>query len=116
MSLSRTIHVVALALALGACASQPTAPDGGSRFDLAREAFLAENYDRAFTLMAAEAEMNNAEAQYALGYMYYNGLGTQPDVDKALKWIRAAAQAGEPKAVEALGRMASLVAEPPAAK
>jgi len=99
---------LALGLLLAGCASQPTTPSSADRMELAREAYVAKDYDRAFAITRAEAELGNPRAQYALGYMYYNGEGVLPDPDMALKWIREAATKGDPKAVEALSRLAGL--------
>lgn len=96
-----------LALAGAGCATQPTAPEPADRFGLARQAYLQQDFERAFALMRAEAELGNPRAQYALGYMYYQGQGVPIDVQQALKWIRKAADQGDPKAIEALTRLAS---------
>ncbi|MCH8503780.1 MAG: hypothetical protein LAT50_05595 [Ectothiorhodospiraceae bacterium] len=55
-----------------------------------------------------EAEDGNPEAQYTVGYMYYNGEGVQQDEAAALRWIRTAANNGSRRAVEALGQMAGM--------
>lgn len=98
---------LALCLLLAGCATQP-ATDSADRMELARQAYLTQDYERAFALTRAEAELGNPRAQYVLGYMYYNGEGVLPDPELALKWIRAAASRGDAKAVEALSRLAEL--------
>jgi len=52
-----------------------------------------------------EAEAGNADAQYALGYMYYYGMGTVQDRKTAMMWIRRSANQGQPLAKKALGMM-----------
>ena len=47
------------------------------------------------------AESNDPDAEYALGYMYYYGIGTQSDPDTAIIWIKRAASQGQPLAIEA---------------
>ena len=108
MTLSpRTLGLcAALTLAmLSGCASTP---EGGARFETARQAYLDNDYHRALVLMEAEAKAGNPHAQYTLGYMHYNGMGTPVDTDKALVWIRRAAEQGDSRAIEALTRMASV--------
>lgn len=104
--------VVALGLALSGCASTRT-NETVDRLALASEAYQAGNYDRAFALTRAEAELGNPRAQYALGYMYFKGEGVGPDTELALRWIRQAAEKGDPKAVEALSRLAGSAMQPP---
>jgi TPR repeat protein len=110
-----TLMVCALALGLAGCAGQPERAAGGG-FEAARAAYVAEDFERAFPLMRDEAQAGNAHAQYTLGYMYYNGQGVVPDTDEALRWIRAAAAKGEPRALEALGRLASVGTRTPPPK
>lgn len=78
-----------------------------------RQAWQAEDYERARVLLKKAGDAGNARAQYALGYMHYMGQGQQRDVKKALKWIRRAADQGDKRAIEALGRIANgLSAQP----
>jgi DamX protein len=52
------------------------------------------------------AESGDADAQYALGYMYYYGKGGAPkDNDLAKSWIAKAAQQKQPQATKALNLM-----------
>ena len=44
------------------------------------------------------AEQGNADAQYNLGVMYYNGRGVRQDYAEAVKWYRQAAEQGYPQA------------------
>ncbi len=48
------------------------------------------------------AQLNEPDAEYALGYMYYNGIGTVKDTQTAMVWITRAAQQGQPLAISAL--------------
>ena len=52
--------------------------------------------------MEQAAEKNDPDAEYALGYMYYNGIGTVSDPDTAYIWIQRAADQGQPLAVKAI--------------
>jgi TPR repeat protein len=49
------------------------------------------------------AEQGDAEAQLALGYVYWNGKGVPQDYVQAVKWFRKAAEQGNADAHNALG-------------
>ena len=51
------------------------------------------------------AESGDLEGMYRLGYAYDTGRGTPPDVQRAEKWLRAAAEQGHPFAARQLGIM-----------
>ncbi len=63
--------------------------------------FKVQNYRAAFVRLMPEAEKGNADAQYAVGYMYYYGQGVVEDKEKAWKWINLAAKAGQSDAIAA---------------
>lgn len=48
-----------------------------------------------FTMYKEAAASGNVLASYNLGVAYRDGLGTQPDIDKALHWFEKAALAGD---------------------
>jgi len=48
-------------------------------------------YDKAFSIIVAEAENDNKAAQYRLAEMYEYGQGTEVDRDKSLYWYKSAA-------------------------
>ncbi len=95
-------------LALAGCATTPPTPGSPERFAEGREAYLAGDYSRAFELLLREAEDGNPDAQYTVGYMYYQGQGVQQDEQAALRWIQAAANNGSRRAVQALGQLAGI--------
>ncbi len=51
--------------------------------------------------ISQEAQSSDPDAQYALGYLYYYGIGTIRDKETALLWINRAAQQGQPLAKKA---------------
>jgi uncharacterized protein len=53
----------------------------------------------------AKAVKGDADAQDALGDMYYQGEGVPNDFQEAMKWYRKAAEQGDPKAQYHLGTM-----------
>ena len=65
-----------------------------------------ENYEQTFSRLKPLAEQGQADAQYTLGYMYYNGLGVPRDGTLAIQWMMAAANQGNKKSMEALRRIA----------
>lgn len=64
--------------------------------------FRVQNYRDAFVHLMPEARAGKPDAQYAIGYMYYYGQGVVENRKKALHWIKCAAKAGQPDAIEAL--------------
>lgn len=52
-----------------------------------------------------EAQNGDAEAQYNLGLMYYNGYGVRQDKSEAVNWYRKAAEQGHASAQFNLGLM-----------
>jgi TPR repeat protein len=95
-------------LVLAGCASSPSVPGSPERFEQGREAYMAGDYSRAFELLLREAEDGNPDAQYTVGYMYYEGQGVQQDEQAALRWIQTAANNGNRRAIQALGQMAGM--------
>lgn len=67
-----------------------------------KKAFSQEQYRCAFETLMPLAAKGNADAQYAVGYMYFYGKGTIEDPDLANNWIRKAAAQGQLDAVRAL--------------
>jgi TPR repeat protein len=73
--------------------------------DSALAAYKKGEYKEAFTLYEAEAKKGDTTAQNALSYLYFNGIGTQKDSSKGLKWLKKAAQSGDARAAFDLGMM-----------
>lgn len=77
------------------------------------EAGLAEGVDAigrgdfktALVELQPLAEQGNADAQFNLGLMYFNGTGVPQDDQAALKWFSRAADQGDAFAQFALGNM-----------
>lgn len=64
--------------------------------------FQVQDYRQAFIRLKPEAEKGQADAQYAIGYMYYYGQGVVEDRKKAWYWITCAAKAGQVDAQQAV--------------
>ena len=64
--------------------------------------FQLQHYQKAFTELLPVAREGNPEAQYAVGYLYYTGQGTNQDLDLAMYWFELAAKQHQSQAVKAL--------------
>jgi len=64
-------------------------------------AFL-QKYNCSLSKIESAAERGDPDAQYALGYMYFYGIGTVRDSNAAKLWIRRAAAQGQPLAIKAM--------------
>lgn len=71
----------------------------------ANEAFDRGEYVTALELYEALAEQGEPQAQYQLGLMYEQGLGTDVDGQVASSWYQKAAQQQSPPAVSALAAL-----------
>jgi len=95
-----------LSLFLVACAAhkqQPHYASGtASELQNGKRLFERERYKEAMKNLLPLACDCVAEAEYAVGYMYYNGYGIPQDTDVGKFWIRRAAQHGYKPAESAL--------------
>ena len=85
--------------------------DNASQLAKAKEAYNQKNYGEAAALLTPLAEQGDASAQYALGYLYHNGLGVPRNYKLAIQWMTAASAKGNEKATEALRRISELDSE-----
>jgi len=76
-----------------------------------KEYFVTKNYQLAFKTLYPLAKEGNAEAQYAIGYMYYYGEGVNKDTLVAKKWIKKSAVQNYQLAEQALTLMGDKVPE-----
>ena len=75
----------------------------GTMFQEALAAYKPSKYPTAVAEFTALAEKGDAAAQNNLGNMYYSGLGVAQNDEKAIKWLRLAAEAGIIEAQYTLG-------------
>lgn len=68
-------------------------------------AYEKKDYKTAFIKIKSAAEQGLPNAQYLLGHMYIESIGTTQDYKEALRWFRAAAEQGLPNAQLSLGGM-----------
>jgi TPR repeat protein len=77
------------------------------RLNVARDAYAAKNYDKAFYTWLDLCQSGNRGSCYNLGLMYANGTGAPQDYVEAYKWLHLAAEAGLSEAIAARARLAS---------
>lgn len=61
--------------------------------------------EETFELYKKAAKQGDAKAQYNLGLLYYDGIGTAQNFKKAFEWFKKAAEQGYTPAQEYLGSM-----------
>ena len=82
-------------LVLQSCATEKV-------MEQAKSNYAQGNYHQAFMNAEKLARYGDADAQYAIGYMYYYGLGITKDEDLARSWVRKSAKNGNADAQHAL--------------
>ncbi len=102
--------IVTLPLFLVACAHGPSSSSKKTtRLPSAAcvgNAYL-KKYDCSMERIEKAAQSGDPDAQYALGYMYYYGIGTVRDVQTARLWIKRSAVQGQPLAKKAEALLSS---------
>ncbi len=88
--------IIAMLMLLSACA-------GPTPFEEGMDNFHQQNYQAAFDKLYPLAEDGNADAEYAIGYMFYEGKLGAADKSLGVEWIRKAALQGNDLAEQALG-------------
>lgn len=82
--------------------SKVMSPATMSELALGKSMFQDGYYKRALKQLLPLAAEGNMEAQYAVGYMYYYGLGTTQDTDSGYFWIKRSADQKFQPAMNAL--------------
>jgi TPR repeat protein len=67
--------------------------------------------ERLFRVQLAMAEKGESRAQYYLGEMHEQGLGTRQDIDEAFKWYSKAAEQGDSLALRKLAHRKEIITE-----
>jgi len=97
------IPFLAVVLFVVGCAKRG-ASSGSQSFEgtsaCSNNAFL-KKYGCSLSKIEGAASRGDPDAQYALGYMYFYGIGTVRDTRAAKLWIRRAAAQGQPLAIKA---------------
>jgi TPR repeat protein len=104
--LKRIFLMILVLSALTACQDEKEDDDpfaGKSpEFVRAEIAFAEGDYHTATALLLPLAQKGDPDAQYALGYAFYEGLGVSKDRMQAYFWIQESAQQGNSHALLAL--------------
>lgn len=108
----RTLLLALITLFMAGCAAkktqeipkQPriTSPATTSVLEQGKRFFQDGYYKRAMEQLLPIAAEGNAEAQYAVGYMYYYGFGAAQDTESGNFWIRRSADQNFEPAIKAL--------------
>jgi TPR repeat protein len=72
---------------------------------LSDEALAQGNFTKAFKLLSKEAKDGDAQAEYNLALMYYQGDGVKRDIEKSAELLESSAQKGYKKAIDNVGRI-----------
>lgn len=73
-----------------------------SAFEAAQRSYEQHDYSQAFEQLWIPARQQDPRALYAMGYMYYYGIGTDKDQDLGRGLINRAAVMKYPPAIEAM--------------
>ncbi len=101
MRLLKLLTPILLALLIAGCAGGPA----NQALLRGKQAFLQQNYGTAFIDLSRAANYADPNAEYALGYMYYYGLGTPRNEPQAYYWFTKAASWGQCQAKTALAML-----------
>lgn len=93
------LGMVFLSFILQSCASDEELQ---ARFLQGKQNFLEQNYPQAYHDLLPVAKAGNADAEYAIGYMYFYGKGILEDNTLAEYWMEKAAAQGHKQAQQAL--------------
>lgn len=91
-----------ISFAVIGCAPHRVVPANYSYLQNGKRLFEAGYYRRAMHDLLPLACDGNAEAQYAVGYMYYYGYGVAQDTDVGYFWIKRSADQHYAPAMRAL--------------
>jgi len=90
--------LAALVLIVSLIAIPFVTPVFGGQFEDAKAAYERGDYEMAYRLVKPLADQGEAEAQFSLGVLYYEGKGVPQDYVEAVNWCRKAAEQGHWKA------------------
>jgi len=112
MKLSHLVKIIPIAalsgVLLAGCASSNMSQARqlpNHTYEAAKANFDRHNYSAAFVQLQEPAKAGNKHAQYALGYLYFYGLGTSKNISKAKYWFQKASAQGLISAQKALKMM-----------
>lgn len=98
VSFVKALILILIVLSLQAC----TSPKMAEELEQGKLSFANGDFKQAFHELLPVAVSGNRQAQYAVGYMYYNGYGTQEDTESGIFWMSKSADQGYQPAQNAL--------------
>lgn len=101
---SRSLVCSALLVAMSACHAADRASTSDAQRS-AQEAMRNGDFAIAYCFWLPLARRGDADAQYALGWMYHNGYGLRIDDETAIYWWEKAAENKNPEAIMALAML-----------
>ena len=107
--MTKRLCAVIICVILAGCASHSATQDthqANANAGCVGNVYL-EKYGCSIDRIQQAAEKGDPDAQYALGYMYFYGIGTIKDEQTAKLWIQRAAAQGQPLAQKAAAMMSS---------
>lgn len=96
--LGRLLIIIILLLLLQGCASVRMA----EQVEQGKRSFVDGNYKQALHDLLPVAAYGNPEAQYAVGFIYYNGYSVTQDTESGIFWMTMSANQGYEPAKKAL--------------
>lgn len=87
-------HIARFTLSSPTFLETPKSPAVDAEQEMGKESFEKKDYTRAAISFRKAVEEGDAEAQYRLSWMYYEGQGLQRDISESLKWKSEAANQG----------------------
>lgn len=96
------VVLITAAVFLSGCAGQETKPKNHQAYLQAQQAYRNKNFDVARVFAKQAAQQDDADAQYLLGYMMFNGIGGESQPLDAVVWFQRAYAKEHAKAAQAL--------------
>lgn len=78
---------------------------GRAQYVLAKGYEFENNYEKAFEYMCKSANNYNCFGMVSLGEYFLNGIGTNKDIENAIKWFKTAIEYGEQNGRHLLGKL-----------
>jgi TPR repeat protein len=79
-----------------------TSVQNAEQLQLGKQNFSGGDYPSAFRQLMPSAINGNAQAEYAVGYMYYYGLGVTQDIETGTDWMKKSATQHNSSAIKAM--------------
>ena len=98
MQIRKMVMLVWLGVLLQGCVS----PKMSEEMEGGKAKLVAGNYQQSFHELLPVAVYGRKEAQYAVGYQYYYGLGVPVDPESGIFWMQKAADQQYQPAIDAL--------------